>query len=297
MRARFVIALALVTACEPSSSRFGPGLHQQLRVAGAQLHAGAIGADQGGPRVSQVLRPQPQVTRGDATVGLGGRLSPGGVALHVQAVGDPDHWVLPAKGFDFVVADELQFAATLEFSHAIQGDELRVRLAAADADGRLGPVTETSFVIADDVPASRLQVSLAWDAPADVDLHVIDGNGVTIGAKNINSYEPPTGPAPPPDAWMQGGWLDYDSNQECRLDLRNRENILWLTADPPPGRYQVFAHLYAPCGQAAVNMEAVVLAGGELVLRAGATQYELDSRVHWVEGEVPGLLMAEFDVP
>jgi hypothetical protein len=290
-----LIALS-VAACETAPSKFGPGLHLQLRVADAQLVRGGLGADQGGPGVSQVLRPQPEASRGDATVMLNGRLGPGGVALHIQAVGDDDHWILPAKGFDFVVMDELRFSARLELSHAIQADELRVRLQAADADGRLGPITETSFAIAPDVPPARLLISLGWDAPADVDLYVADPNGVVIGSKNVNSYEPPPGQVPPSDAWMSGGWIDYDSNQHCELDLLNRENVMWLNAEPPPGRYRVYAHLFSPCGQPLVNMITVVQRNGELLGRAGATQYEIDSRAHPVEGETPGLLLLEIEV-
>lgn len=296
-KATTLLCTLALLGCESAPSKFGPGLHLQLRVASAQLVRGGLGADQGGPVVSQVLRPQPAVNRGEATVMLNGRLGPGGVALHIQAVGDPDHWILPAKGFDFVVTDELQFSARLEFSHAIQGDELRVRLQAADADGRLGPVTETSFVISPDVPAARLLISLGWDAPADVDLYVVDPGGVVIGSKNVNSYEPPPGQVPPPDAWMNGGWIDYDSNQHCQLDLRNRENVMWLNADPPPGTYRVYAHLFSPCGQPVVNMIAVAQRDGEVVGRAGATQYEIDSRIHPVEGETPGLLLLELEVP
>lgn len=292
-----VWAALSVVACDAAPSKFGPGLHLQLRVADAQLVRGGLGPDEGGPSVSQVLRPQPEASRGDATVMLNGRLGPGGVALHVQAVGDDDHWIRPAKGFDFVVQDELQFSARLELSHAIQSDELRIRLQAADVDGRLGPVTETSIALSPDVPPARLLISLGWDAPADVDLYVEDPSGVVIGSKNVNSYQPPAGQVPPPDAWMSGGWLDYDSNQHCELDLRNRENVMWLNADPPPGVYRVYAHLFSPCGHPAVNMLAVVQRQGELLGSAGATQYELDSRVHPVEGEVPGLLMLEIEVP
>ena len=126
MRVLLALALLLTTAssCEESLSSFGPGLHLQLRLPEGQLQRGELRAQSGGPEVSQVLRPQAQVVRGDSGVILRGRLAPGGVALHVQAMGDSDHWVLPAKGFDFVVNDELQFLAKLEFSHAISTDEL-----------------------------------------------------------------------------------------------------------------------------------------------------------------------------
>ena len=267
-----------------------------VRVSEGQLQSGGLGEDRGGPDVSQVLRPQAAVVRGDGTVELGGRLGPGGVALHIQAVGDPDHWVLGAKGFDFVVQDELQFSARLEFSHAITDEEVRVQLQAADENGRLGPIEEASFIMADSVPPAILLVSLAWDAPVDLDLHVRDADGVVVGAKNINSYEPIPGTIDP-DAWRQGGFLDFDSNQHCELDLRNRENVVWLEGDPPAGRYQVYAHLFSSCGQASVNMTTTAHLGGELVSEGGATQYDFDSRVHPSGDEAPGLLLMEFDVP
>jgi len=293
---RWLPLFACVVACQPAPSLFGPGLHLQLRVADAQLRSGKIKGDKGGPEVSQVLRPQPEVARGDASVKLDGRLAKGGVALHLQAVGDPDHWVLPTKGYDFVVQDELQFSAALEFSHAIQRDEVTLRLAAADERGRLGPVTETTFAMLPDAPPARLLVSLAWDAPADVDLHVVDANGVVIGAKNINSLEPLPGQILTEEEALQGGYLEFDSNKHCHLDLRNRENIIWQF-EPPPGRYEVFAHLFSPCEVSSVNMETLVQLDGEPVAHAGTTQYAFDAREHFSEGEAPGLFLTGFTVP
>jgi len=294
-----LLAFVGLAGCQGSPSLFGPGLDLQLRVTDAQLQRGGLAADEGGPVVSQVQRPQPQVMRGEGTVMFRGRLGPGGVALHIQAEGDPNHWIVPAKGFDFVVADELQWAAELQFSHAIQTDTLRVFVQAADRDGRLGPVTETSFSILPDVPPARLLVSLGWDAPVDLDLHVMLPDGTVVGSKNPNSYEPPAPgqPPPPPDEWMQGGWLDFDSNQQCELDLRNTEHVMWLNADPPPGHYKVFAQLFSACGQASVSFVGVAQQNGTLLERGASTLYDFDARVHLGDGEAPGLLLLEFDIP
>jgi len=299
-RVACVLALsAALVACDSSASLFGPGLDLKLRVNEGQLQRGVLGGDGGGPAVTQVQRPQPQVVRGQGTVMMSGRLGPGGVALHIHAEGDDNHWVIPAKGFDFVVADELQWSAQLQFSHAIQSDTLRVFLQAADKDGRLGPVTETSFSVLSDVPPARLLVSLGWDAPVDLDLHVMLPDGTVVGSKNPNSYEPPAPgqPLPPPDEWMEGGWLDFDSNQQCELDLRNTENVMWLNADPPPGRYKVFAHLFSACGHASVNFVSVVQHNGDVVERGASTLYEFDARVHPDDDDAPGLLLLEFDIP
>lgn len=299
-RRRWLVVLGLLAAaCEgPSASLSDPGLDLQVRAADAQLVRGPLGKSEGGPAVSALLRPQPEVRRGEATVVVKGRLGPGGVALHLHADGDANHWIMPTKGFDFVVQDELLWGGLLEFSHAIQGDTVNVSLQAADRDGRLGPITKTQFAVLPDVPPARLLVSLGWDAPADLDVYVRTPDGTVVGSKNINSWEPPPpGVVPPPDAWRQGGWLDYDSNEDCRLDLRNRENVVWIDATPPAGTYHVYANLHSPCGTAAVNFEAVAQRDGNVIERARSTLYEFDAREVPDENEAPGLLLMSFDMP
>lgn len=286
----------VVTGCAESSSLPGLGLDLQLRVSEAQLQRGPQGVDAGGPEVSQLLRQQPEVVRGEGTVKLGGRLGAGGVALHMGAVGDDDHWVLLPKGFDFVVSDELLWDAQLQFSPAIQGDRLDVWLQAADADGRLGPATLTDFAISPLVPAAQLLVSLGWDAPVDLDLHVQTPDGLVVGAKNQSTLQPAAGEVLPPDAWMDAGVFAFDSNQQCRLDLRNVETVAWA-GEPVSGTYRVYAHLYAPCGQAVVNFTSTVALAGQPIAEASSTQYEFDSRIHPRDGEAPGLLILEFEVP
>ncbi|MBL4688231.1 MAG: hypothetical protein JKY37_26830 [Nannocystaceae bacterium] len=291
---RILAILTAVVGCEASASRFGPGLDLQLRVTDAQLQRGVLARDEGGPTVSQVIRPQPQVRRGEATVNLSGRLGAGGVVLNIAARGDVDHWQIAGKGFDFVVSDELLWGAQLQFSHSITANSVPVLLQAVDEDGRAGPVEETSFAIIADTPPSQLLVSLGWDSPVDLDLHVQLPDGTVVGAKNVNAFEPPDGQVPAVDAWMAGGFIDFDSNQECRLDLRNRENVVWLQA-PPTGTYRVYAHLFAPCDQPVVNASVVVQRGESVEQEVFATLYEFDSREHPSDG-APGLLMLEFDV-
>lgn len=299
------LGLALV-GCESSSSLFGPGLDLQVRVKGGQVVRGPLGmdesADEGGPEVTQVSRGQLQVVRGDGTVILRGRLGAGGVALHLWAEGDEHHWITLPSGFDFVLADELLFSAELEFSHAIQTDTVNLYMQAADKDGHLGPVTVAEFDVLPDVPPSQMMVSLGWDAPVDLDLHLELPDGTVVGAKNINSNDPRTSGL---TDWMCGAFLDYDSNQQCEIDAQNRENILLLLTDesdadcapPPSGRYKVYVQLFAPCGASSVNFEAIAQLGDEVIERGAATLYEFDTRVHPAPGEVPGLLLMEFEVP
>ncbi len=268
----------------------------KLQVLGGQLERGSLSSDRGGPEVSQVLRPQPQVRRGEAGVKLRGRLGAGGVALHVQAEGDRNHWVIPAAGFDFVVPDELQWQADLAFSYAIDADELKVSLQAVDDGGRAGPVTGTSFAVAPDVPVAKLLVSLGWDAPVDLDLNVVLPDGTMVGAKNVSSGEP-TSDGAASSTKEVGGFLDRDSNQQCRLDLRNQEDFVWLDSDPPAGHYLVYADLFSPCDAKFVSFVVTAEHDGEQVARASSTLLDFDSRLQPSHGAAPGLLTAEFDIP
>lgn len=311
MRAAWIALCALaLLGCESTTSLFGPGLDQQVRVRGGQLVKGPI-VDPGcspdtssdcGPKVTSVSRSQASVKRGDGTVIVTGRLGPGGTALHVWAEGDSNHWVALPSSFDAIQPEELTFSIELEFSFAIQGETLSVHLQAADASGRLGPVSVSEFTILPDVPPAELLVSLGWDASADLDLHVELPDGTIVGAKNINSNVPSGNPGDL--SWMYGGYLDYDSNQECRIDSINRENVVWLdhmgspgAALPPPGRYKVYANLFASCGASSVNFEAVAQLNGEVIQRGASTLYELDSRVLPPSTDAPGLLLMEFELP
>ncbi len=296
--------------CESATSLFGPGLDQQVRVRGGQLVKGPIvdpactpeTSAECGPAVTAVSRNQASVTRGDGTVIVTGRLGPGGTALHVWAEGDSNHWVDLPSSFDALEPDELTYLIELEFSFAIQGEALKVHLQAADEDGRLGPVSVSEFTILPDVPPAKLLVSLGWDAPADLDLHVELPDGTIVGAKNINSNVPSGNPGDL--SWMYGGYLDYDSNQECRIDSVQRENVVWLdrtgspnAVPPPSGHYKVYANLFGTCGVSSVNFEAVAQLDGEVIQRGASTLYEFDSRLLPAADEAPGLLLMEFEVP
>jgi len=296
MRRLCLLGVLPLLGCEESPSDPGMGLGLQVRVHEAQLQRGDLPTPAGGPEVTQILTPQLAVSRGEATVQLGGRLGPDGVSLLLHAVGDPRHWQVAPDGFDFVIADELLFGTELEFAHSIAADAVEVELQAVDGQGRAGPIVTRTFVMNDDFPPSQLLVSLAWDAPVDLDLHVELPTGVVVGSKNTNAFEPIPGMVSPPDGAMLGGYHDFDSNRQCSLDLRNRENVVWQVT-PPPGRYRVFAELFSACDADAVNFEVAVVLGETPVERGAATMYAFDARTHARDGEAPGLLVLEFEVP
>lgn len=293
---RIVLCLAAALgACAEGPSLPGMGLGLRVRVHDAQLQRGGLLEPSGGPEVTQVTTPQLVVHRGEGTVQLGGRLGSEGVSVLVHAVGDSNHWQVAPDGFDFVIADELLFGAELEFAHSIAANRVDVELQAVDGEGRAGPPVVRTFEVASDTPPSQLLVSMAWDAPVDLDLHVELPSGVVVGPKNTNANEPIPGMSTPPDGAMLGGYHDYDSNQHCGLDLRNRENVIWEIT-PPKGTYRVYAELFSACDVEAANLEVAVVQGEASIATAGATMYAFDARTHARDGDPPGLLVLEFEV-
>lgn len=294
----WVVALAL-TGCQTDAQDPSPGLHLLFRVAGAQYMRGPLmPADPEGPMVSIIRKQQGIVRRGEADVTLQGRLGPGGWAIHLQLEGDPDHWSKPADVFDFAFPDELLWRTQLEFSSAIPtGTTTTILAQAVDREGRGGPVRRTRFILAEEPPPSLLSVSLGWDAPVDLDLHVVTPDGIDINPKNINSFiPPPPGTSTVTDAWRQGGLHDFDSNQECVFDGRQVERVRYIDGPPPPGTYRVYAQLFSACGQESVRFRAVVHRNGVAAEQAQSSLFVFDAREHPVPGEAPGLLLLEFEI-
>ncbi len=101
-----------------------------------------------------------------------------------------------------------------------------------------------------------VQVSVTWDTPSDVDLHVIEPGGRRIYWADKVS---PT-----------GGTLDLDSNASCTIDNVNNENIRWASA--PSGTYTVALDYYADCGAGPTRYVVTVNNGGSQSVFSGTFQ-------------------------
>jgi hypothetical protein len=83
-----------------------------------------------------------------------------------------------------------------------------------------------------------VQVSVSWDAPSDVDLHVVEPSGEEL------FYGHP--------ASATGGQLDVDSNAGCTIDGRQIENVRWPGL-APAGTYTVRVDYWDACGVGRTN--------------------------------------------
>jgi hypothetical protein len=107
----------------------------------------------------------------------------------------------------------------------------------ADA-GSAGNYTGASVTFVP-VLSGDVQVSIAWDSPADVDLHVVEPGTEEIYYGNLTS--------------AAGGVLDLDSNAACGSDGPRNENITYPSATPPAGAYIVRVDHWSNCGATATN--------------------------------------------
>lgn len=95
------------------------------------------------------------------------------------------------------------------------------------------------------VLSGDVQVSIAWDSPADVDLHVIEP-----GAEEIYYGNPRS---------TAGGVLDLDSNAACGSDGPRNENITYPGVTPPSGTYTVRVDYWDSCAATETRYVVTVL--------------------------------------
>ena len=108
-----------------------------------------------------------------------------------------------------------------------------------------------------------VQITLAWDSGADLDLYVTEPSGFTI------SYLDRTSPS--------GGTLDHDARGACIPGGQAIENVHW-TAAPPTGAYRVDVHYWGDCGVAGSTPAHVTVAVGGQVIGTYDLQLELGQR-------------------
>jgi hypothetical protein len=147
---------------------------------------------------------------------------------------------------------------------------LPVTFRAVTAAGQMGPSLQLIMRLQDDSPAGTLVFSLLWTSPVDLDLRVVaplpDGSGsVEIWSKKGSNLPSNTTLSSVKDKGAIGQ-LDFDSNANCRIDYRNRENIIW-SGIPPVGLYTVRVDAFSLCGQQAADWEVQATWDGNLITK------------------------------
>lgn len=132
--------------------------------------------------------------------------------------------------------------------------EYELQVAVASPSGAVGPFVALPTTVLG-VGTGDVQVTLAWDVDADVDLHVVAPGGEEIFYGHRQSES--------------GGELDLDSNAGCRIDGVRNENITWPVGRAPRGPYIVRVDYWSSCDVQRTNYTVRVNNGGAVQLITG----------------------------
>ena len=113
--------------------------------------------------------------------------------------------------------------------------------------GTLGDPTVASINVLR-VGTGEVQISTAWNSPADVDLYVVDPNGEEIYYGHTSA--------------ASGGVLDLDSNAGCGGEDKRNENTTWDFGTAPRGTYTVRLNYYSACSAGQTNWVVTVRTQG-----------------------------------
>jgi hypothetical protein len=130
-------------------------------------------------------------------------------------------------------AEGSTYALVITSASSLSLQALRFEIATRNGGAVSAPAPLDLGVNPDAGASDELQVSLNWNAPVDMDLHVETPSGEDIFYGNT--------------AGAGGGALDLDSNAGCSIDGINNENITWGETDPEEGRYIVRVDLWSAC--------------------------------------------------
>jgi uncharacterized protein YfaP (DUF2135 family) len=120
-----------------------------------------------------------------------------------------------------------------------------------------------------------VQITVAWDTGADIDLYVRDPSGEMV-FYNEEARRSPV-----------GGVLDHTARGKCREEqtIANVESAHW-PVPAPPGPYVVELHYFGPCGDSVdTNVTMSVVVHGKV---GGVYRYQLkpEERVQAVSFEL-----------
>jgi hypothetical protein len=224
------------------------------------------------------------------------------VAFAVEGIGS-GYWVAPVLDENPAFPGERDFTVMFDFGRGIPPGELTLNVFAIDEQGRAGPVYPVKFCVAADAPPDNLNgceptlkpaaavLTLAWDVDSDLDLVVRTQDDKRVASRTpttvVKTIDEPKIPAEQlADPTI--GRLTRDSNNNCVIDGRNNESLVWGEL-PERRKVQVFADLFASCGQGLTRFVATQYARVETGTNdKGKPTYAL-RQVTQVSGLVPAL--------
>lgn len=148
----------------------------------------------------------------------------------VGVQGKNGYYKVPSSALKSTTQTYLTF---LLFSQNFEMDNFIILIAIVD---NAGLISEQQTINVSRIVAGtgKLQVSVSWNQPNDLDLHLVEPNLTDINWDNDQS--------------TNGGLLDVDSNAACYIDGINNENVTYsANAVVEKGKYMVRICLFKSC--------------------------------------------------
>ena len=297
-------ALSLV-GCSDSRDT-SSGIESIIRVAGGQAIRGSI-ADppatlQGDARINPV---NSAIFPGVSNKSLKGSVGGGANAVAIGVAGDVVYWRLPALSEESTDPNTFDFTASFSISREVaasslvyanaDGTWLPLSARAIDHAGNFGPAYIQPLLVLDaNAITGTLVVSLQWDTPTDLDLHVLVPANNAAGYVEVWSKHRSADAGNSTAGKSPDGTLDYDSNASCQIDGRNLENVIWNGA-PPEGHYVVRVTPASLCGLTAAAWYAY--ASVPEVSKGAASGVLTDVAARSSAEAGSGITAFEFDYP
>jgi len=309
MRALSLLAIAPVAvAAGCGGASTDTGLDTMMRLSGAQFIPGELdtASDGTGPTMQAINVNNTVVFPGAVGRSLGGSAN-ASTAVLIGLGGDSGHWVAPTGVADTDNPGAFLFTTTMSFSPLMPPlpVDRSIIFRAVDAHGTIGPPTVLGIKVqssALSTPAAALEITLNWDAEADLDLKVRVPNAADP-TKPIDVWTrsrvalPPVGNGDPPHTDQEiaaAGQLDYDSNAQCVIDGLRTEDVIFPQA-PPSGAYEVRVDAFSMCGQVGARWHVLAHAGDQMLGEAYGQASDFDARGS--HGPATGTLAFTFTVP
>ncbi len=272
------LALLLLAGCSAVASP-DDGYGDLLVVDGAQFRPGPFPAQSGGPATLSVQPVHSSIVVGRERELLAGVLEPAATSAILGVSGGRGSWIAHAGPPDIDTPDDASLHVTYGLDPSFPPGPFTIEIAAVDASGRIGPAMGADLLaLPDQPPSGELVVALDWPGAADLDLHVIDPAGDEAWIGDPNTWKPPP-PGNPVDpcAYLTGGMLDLDANQDCRRDADPSEHVVWaggtcagMQVAPivPAGTYTVRVEAKSLCTDASAPWLVTVFHQGTAIASA-----------------------------
>jgi hypothetical protein len=152
----------------------------------------------------------------------------------------------------FNKSTSIVYTLSLVLSTSIPDEEFVIIIAIVDDAGLVSQIYQLPVSLIE-VGTGQLQVSLSWDQPNDVDLHLVEPDAEEIYYST--------------DYSSNGGVLDLDSNPGCSIDGVQNENITYSEESTvEAGTYTVRVDLYDGCDvMAQTNYIVTARLNGQLI--------------------------------